>query len=220
MAYLMNHQKSVKQRLVVLALIVGAVFFVNDLLKYSFHYRLQHKVESFERLTKLLNDPQTDSASKHEAAALREELLAVEPLWVHVYVFFFPKLNGGFSKSTNIIANPNRLMLPTINMSMMSSISDYFKLIISTSGVFLMTGIVLAIWVVVKSKDSLSLALTRLIMVMVATGVAAAATHCIILLWLPAGLSWRGILTFNALSQYLLLTMILITVTVLKNRSR
>lgn len=220
MDYLMNHQKSVKQRLIVLTLIVGAIFFVNDMLKYSFNYRLQHKVENFERLTKLLNDPLTDMASKQKAAALREELLAAEPLWVHVCVFFFPKLNGGFSKSTNIMANPNKFMPTTINMSMISSIKDYFKLVLSTSGMFLLTGIALAVWVVVKSNDSLSLTLTRLIIVMVATGIATSATHCVILLWLPSGLSWRGVLAFNAFSQNLLVAIILITVTVLKNRSR
>ncbi|WP_341835258.1 hypothetical protein WJU16_20420 [Chitinophaga pollutisoli] len=77
----------------------------------------------------------------------------------------------------NSIENPNKLMPTTINMSMMSSIREYLKLIISTLGMFLLTGIVLAVWLVVKSDATGYLIMSRVIIILMATGLSAMAAH-------------------------------------------
>ncbi|MGE7777144.1 hypothetical protein ACQKLP_20670 [Chitinophaga sp. NPDC101104] len=220
--YYLDSEKPIEQRIFTMMFMIGIVLFVNDTLKFTYYYRLQHKMNGLHELTAMITDPETDSIGKAKAAALREELLQEEPVLVDSYFFLMNHLNGagGSSTSTKNKLTPNKTIGRTIAKSITSSIINDFTLIISSIGIFLVVGIMTIARAITKRRGSFLGKMLASFVWFAALVVIVTMIHLFFLLGRPTGLSWRGVLVFNASLQFILLSYVVLITIISKNRSR
>ncbi|WP_341840757.1 hypothetical protein [Chitinophaga caseinilytica] len=217
--YFMDSKKSLSQRIFVLVTLLSLTFWVNDVMQFTHHFRLKNKMEIFKELTRVINEPKMDSASKNEAAALRKELLEGAPLYSEIYSSLFLKLNGGFAKSTNMAkASPRQINMQMTTQSMMFVIQSYFKLIMSTSGIFFFVGLLMISVVVMKSKGDLLDTLAYASVLFFFLIIAVFAISILILSMSPNGVGVENSYLFNVMIQFLLFVCISTVLMFLKNR--
>lgn len=220
--YYTDSEKPLEQRIFTLLFMIGLILFVNDTLKFTYYYRFQHKMNCLHELTIMINDPQTDSIGKIKAAALREELLQEEPVLVDGYFFLMNHLNGagGSSTSTKNKLTPNKTIGRTIAKSITSSIINDFTLIISSIGIFLVGGIMTIVRTMIRKRGSVLEKMMAGFVWFAALIVIVSTLYLLFLLGRPTGLSWRGVLVFNALLQFMLLAYVVLITIISNNRSR
>lgn len=116
-----------------LTVFTGSIM-LNDIFGFTFYYNSLRKVEQMTKLTAIIKDPETDSTGRMHAIALRERLLERES-----YSFVFlerQRTKGNLSQCQEKDQTPT--IVPTIIKDITKvSIKDFYLLIISSVGIYL-----------------------------------------------------------------------------------
>ena len=136
-----NSGRTLPKKLAVAIIILFGAFTVNDLLGFAYFYRTDKKVESFEKLTKIIVDPTTDATSRTKAEALREEIICRQPVY-----FSFLNIFGKFWRSISAV---NKTTVPstttTTKIAANVSIRNEFMFFVSSSGIYAIIGVLLVL---------------------------------------------------------------------------
>ncbi|SFO24079.1 hypothetical protein SAMN05428949_4618 [Chitinophaga sp. YR627] len=136
-----NSGRTLPKKLAVAVIILFGAFTVNDLLGFAYFYRTDKKVESFEKLTKIIVDTTTDATSRVKAELLREEIMCRQPVY-----FSFLNIFGKFWRSMSEI---KKTTIPrtttTTKIAANASIRNEFMFFVSSSGIYAIIGVLLVL---------------------------------------------------------------------------
>ncbi|MFD2885812.1 hypothetical protein [Chitinophaga cymbidii] len=145
-----DHRRTLPQRMAVILVILLAVYTTNDILGFSYYYRMNRKVELLDRLTKIITNEKTDSAGRAEAFSMRNRIAFKEPSYFNLFSFL-GRLLGGGPKSANSTATPP-IITNTTNIAANVSMRNEFLFFIASSGLFAIVGIILIPMILLSNR--------------------------------------------------------------------
>lgn len=135
-----DHRRTFPQRMAIVLITLLAIYTANDLLGFSYYYRMNRKAELLDKLTKIATDEKTDSAGRAEALAIRHRIACKEPSYFTLLSFFGALREG--PKSANSTATPP-IITDTTNIAANVSMRNNFLFFVASSGLFAIIGIIL-----------------------------------------------------------------------------
>lgn len=140
-AWFTDHRRTMPQRLAIILVIMLAIYTTNDILGFSYYYRMNRKAELLDKLTKIITDAKTDSIGRAEAIAMRHRIACKEPTYFSL-LSFLGKLFRVDPKSANNTATPP-ITTDTTNIAANVSMRNEFLFFVASSGLFAIIGIIL-----------------------------------------------------------------------------
>jgi len=131
--------RTLPQKLAVAVIILFLLYTVNDLLGFSYYYRINKKVENFERLTQIISNEKTDSTSRAQAMALRDVIMCKEPS-------YFSLLNLFVKLCKSISTNKRQVVKTTVtttNIAANVSMRNEILFFVSSSGIYAIIGVMM-----------------------------------------------------------------------------
>jgi hypothetical protein len=130
--------RALPKKMVVAVVILLGIMMVNDLLGFAYYYRMNKKVENFERLTKIIGDSGTDSTSRAKAFVLREEVVCKQPDYL-----VFMNIFGKFCRSISAVRKTTvPITETTTKIAANVSIRNEVLFFVSSSGIYVIIGII------------------------------------------------------------------------------
>lgn len=129
------------EKVAITIIVLFCLYTTNDLLGFSYYYRMNRKVELIEKLGKIANDSTLDSACRADAAELRHRVAQKEPSYFAWWRSSWDFLTGRL-KSKNTNRTPP-IIDTTTNIAANASIRNEVLFYASAGGLYAITGMIM-----------------------------------------------------------------------------
>lgn len=146
-----DSSRTLPKKVAMAIIILLGIWAVNDLLGFAYYYRMNKKIDNFEKLTKIISDPTTDSMSRVKAFLLREEVVCKEPDYL-----VFLNIFGKFCRSMSAVRKTTvPTTATTTKIAANASIRKEVLFFVSSSGIYVIIGIITGVIMLFHDRQTI-----------------------------------------------------------------